>query len=112
MSVLTVVQLASLMCTSVEAWNAVYGNVTLGSDQNMAFLGTGVISTMALQLTKTQSDVVLGGVCSVVTGSQQLRVIDSVSPRNSFSHGAQVVRARVRAEAFTYYKISIKSEET
>ncbi|KAG7390526.1 hypothetical protein PHYBOEH_007024 [Phytophthora boehmeriae] len=62
-SKLNFVQMASLVCTGVTAWNALYGNVPLKPGQTVLFLGTGGVSITGLQLAKA------AGAVTIITSS-------------------------------------------
>ncbi|POM69194.1 NAD(P)-binding Rossmann-fold containing protein [Phytophthora palmivora] len=60
---LSFVQMASLVCTGVTAWNALYGNLPLKPGQTVLFLGTGGVSITGLQLAKA------AGATTIITSS-------------------------------------------
>ncbi|OWZ12333.1 NAD(P)-binding Rossmann-fold containing protein [Phytophthora megakarya] len=62
-SSLSFVQMASLVCTGVTAWNALYGNLPLKPGQTVLFLGTGGVSITGLQLAKA------AGATTIITSS-------------------------------------------
>ncbi|EGZ11309.1 hypothetical protein PHYSODRAFT_318082 [Phytophthora sojae] len=62
-STLSFVQMASLVCTGVTAWNALYGNIPLKPGQTVLFLGTGGVSITGLQLAKA------AGATTIITSS-------------------------------------------
>ncbi|GMF66673.1 unnamed protein product [Phytophthora fragariaefolia] len=60
---LTFVQLASLVCAGVTAWNALYGLIALHPGQTVLLQGTGGVSIFGLQIAKA------AGATTIVTSS-------------------------------------------
>lgn len=67
-SVLTDCEAASLVCTGVTCWNALYGNMPLKPGQSVLLLGTGGVSITALQIAQA------AGAKTIVTSSSDLKL--------------------------------------
>ncbi|CZR66682.1 related to zinc-containing alcohol dehydrogenase [Phialocephala subalpina] len=61
-------QMASLVCTGVTAWNALYGNVPLKPGQTVLFQGTGGVSITGLILAKA------AGATTIITSSSDSKL--------------------------------------
>lgn len=60
---LSYVELSTLVCAGLTAWNALFGNAQLKPGQTVLFLGTGGVSIMGLQIAKA------AGAVTVITSS-------------------------------------------
>ncbi|KAH8548515.1 hypothetical protein BGW37DRAFT_514597 [Umbelopsis sp. PMI_123] len=67
-SLMTDAETASLVCTGVTTWNALYGNIPLKPGQTVLVLGTGGVSITALQIAKAS------GAKTIVTSSSDVKL--------------------------------------
>ncbi|KAI9285947.1 putative zinc-type alcohol dehydrogenase-like protein [Umbelopsis sp. AD052] len=67
-SLMTDAEAASLVCTGVTSWNALYGNIPLKPGQTVLVLGTGGVSITALEIAKA------AGAKTIVTSSSDAKL--------------------------------------